>query len=108
MKLTNADLRRYYHKANKRYFRNTLPKDLPILFVKPRIIGGLGVTRIGKGRLPLRIEINEKLRFTSDVVIMVIFHEMLHVQQPHSVGHGWHFNRRMRRLAENGAFDGVW
>lgn len=107
MRQNNADLRRYYRMANRLYFRNTLPKDMPMRFYKLRkAVGRTLVTRNGKKAVEIRI--SEKLRTLQAITIMVVMHEMQHVEKPSHEGHGWRFDKRMLRLAKAGAFDGLW
>lgn len=103
MRQTNADLRRYYRFANKRYFNNKLPK-LNLYFSKLRTTG---VTRL-LCNTPMYIEINEDLRTFQAITILTVLHEMLHVEKPSHKGHDWRFDRRMLRLAKMGAMDGLW
>jgi hypothetical protein len=105
MRQTNADLKRYYRTANRLYFHNALPKDLPVRFAKLR---GLGVTRVLNGSIPVVMEISGDLRRTSSLTILTVLHEMLHVEKPQHKGHDWRFDKRMLRLAKAGAFDGLW
>jgi hypothetical protein len=39
---------------------------------------------------------------------MVVMHEMKHVEKPTFKGHGWRFDKRMLRLAKQGAFNDLW
>lgn len=105
MRQTNVDLRRYYRVANRLYFDNALPKDMPMRFAKLRCAG---VTHVLNGCIPVEIEINEDLRAFQAVTIQTVLHEMLHVEKPEYRGHGWRFNKRMLRLAKQGAFDSLW
>lgn len=104
MRQTNADLRRYYRFANKRYFGNKLP-SINLYFTKLRSISG--VTRL-LCNIPAYIEISESLRTFQAITIQTVIHEMVHVEHPTWKGHGWQFDRRMLRLAKAGAFDGCW
>jgi hypothetical protein len=105
MRQTNGDLRRYYAEANAAYFHNALPKDIPMRFHKMRDVG---TTRIDDNGVPVEIWITEKLRTFQAMTIEVVLHEMLHVEKPLCKGHGWRFDRRMLRLAKQGAFSGLW
>lgn len=106
MRQTNADLRRYYATANRLYFHNKLPKDFPVRFGWLKETGLVRVRH--SDQVPVDITINEKLRTFQAITIMVVLHEMLHIEKPHHKGHGWRFDRRMLRLAKAGAFSGLW
>ena len=106
MRQTNAHLRSYYCWANAEYFRNALPKDIPMRFAKMRHVGTTWVD--SKTNTPVEIWITEKLRTFQAMTIEVVLHEMLHVEKPLCKGHGWRFDRRMLRLAKQGAFSGLW
>ena len=105
MKQTNYDLQRYYRAANRLYFGNRLPKDMPMRFANIR---ELGKTWVCKHNAVLGIEISSRLRCISAVTVMVVLHEMLHVEKTRYKGHGWRFDKRMLRLAKMGAFNGLW
>jgi hypothetical protein len=103
---SNADLRRYYRVANRKYFKGKLP-DIPVRFAKVnRLV--LGILWINPGDVPSDIEISEELRYVQNLTIMTLLHEMVHVENPRWKGHGWRFDRRMKQLAQDGAFDGLW
>jgi hypothetical protein len=102
---TNNDLKRYYRVANWFYFKNKLPNTLPIRFAKSR---RLGRTVVLNCKHPVLIEVSDRLRFSSNLTIMTVLHEMVHVENPKPIGHGAWFNRRMEKLARAGAFDGLW
>ena len=105
MRQTNAHLRSYYCWANAEYFRNALPKDIPMRFAKMRAVGKTWVD--GNG-VVIEIWVTEKLRRFQAMTMMTVLHEMQHVEKPLFKGHGWQFDRRMLRLAKQGAFDGLW
>jgi hypothetical protein len=106
--ISNVDLRYAYLTFNRKYFSNKLPKELPIKFSK-RLIrqGKLGNTAT-LCDFPLWIEISPLIRFSGVLVRMTLLHEMCHVENPHPTGHGKWFNKRMLRLAKDGAFNGYW
>ena len=106
MRQTNAHLRSYYCWANAEYFRNALPKDIPMRFAKMRAVGTTWVdSKTGK---PVEIWVTDKLRKFQAITMMIVLHEMQHVEKPSCMGHGWRFDKRMLRLAKAGAFDGLW
>lgn len=100
---TNADLRYYYKVANKLCFRNKLPV-VPVRFGNIR---HLGSTRVLEG-VPYSIIISKRLQFSSKLTVMTLIHEMCHVEFPERRGHGWRFDKRMRKIAAQGGFDGLW
>ena len=104
MRQTNADLKRYYRMANRLYFGNALP-ELPMRFARMYKRTGITWTEGGEA---VSIEVNEVLRGYQAITIMVVLHEMLHVEKPQHKGHGWQFDKRMLRLAKMGAFGGLW
>ena len=107
MKQTNRDLWRYYDVANRKYFKNKLDKNLPIRFAKlPRKV--LGRTQVCNHGIAQCIEISDDLRKFTAHTITTLLHEMCHVENPQWKGHGWKFDRRMLRLAKDGAFYGLW
>jgi hypothetical protein len=103
---TNADLRNYYSEANAAHFHNALPKDIPMRFAKMRAVGTTWVD--DKTGEPKEIWITEKLRTLQALTIMVVLHEMQHVEKPSHEGHGWQFDRRMLHIVKQGAFNGLW
>lgn len=107
MRQNNYDLWRYYDVANARYFKNRLPKDIPIRFAKlPH--GCLGKTYVCNHGIAQGIEISERLRSSSAHTIMTMLHECVHVAHPKWKGHGRHFDAAMLGLAKQGAFSGLW
>ena len=103
---TNADLRWYYKVSNRKYFKNKLDKNLPIRFAKlPRKV--LGSTQVYHG-IVLSIEISDDLRKFTAHTITTLLHEMCHVENPQWKGHGYKFDRRMLKLAKDGALNGLW
>jgi hypothetical protein len=74
-------------------------------FAKMRAVGKTWVD--GNGVI-LEILVTDKLRRFQAITMQVVLHEMLHVENPSCMGHGWQFDRRMLRLAKAGAFDGLW
>jgi predicted metal-dependent hydrolase len=60
------------------------------------------------GKKAVEIRISERLRTLQATTIMVVMHEMLHVEKASHEGHGWRFDKRMLRLAKAGAFNGLW
>ena len=110
MRQSNKDLQRYYHTANELYFDGKLPKKLSVKFSKLRasLLGTTYTFGTKRNRVPVAVKISERLRYMQNVTVMTLLHEMLHVENPVNLGHDWRFDRRMKRLAKLGAFDGLW
>lgn len=105
--VTNAELQAMYHRFNKKWFGNKLPKDMPVYFSDLRSDGNaLGVTRFYFSR-PAYIFLNKSLRKWRSNAAMTLLHEMVHVAEPHTV-HGPAFHKRMLKLARTGAFREWW
>jgi len=93
-----------YHNFNRKWFRNRLPKDMVVDFV--RMEGALGVTAFYKNR-PLHIMLNSELRTSDRIAALTLLHEMVHVELP-KYNHGHQFHKRMQKLAKKGAFKPYW
>jgi hypothetical protein len=106
MRQTNRDFRHYYRVANKLYFDNALPDDLPVRFgnLPPGVLGRTWV----HGGVAVDIVISKRLQTLMCPTLMTLLHECLHVEKPKYVGHGWQFDKRMLQLAKLGAFNGTW
>jgi hypothetical protein len=102
--VTNAKIQKLYHALNKKWFRNRLPKDMVVDFV--RMKGAHGVTVFYKVR-PLHIMLNLELRICEKIAALTLLHEMVHVEWPKH-NHGFRFHRRMKELARRGAFVPYW
>lgn len=107
--MTNSDLQYAYRIANRRYFGNKLPKDLLVKFatINRYKLGSTWMNH-SNGWKPYRIHISSKLRFSSSLSLMTLLHEMVHVEFPKPDDHGPWFNKRMKKLAKAGAFEGLW
>jgi hypothetical protein len=103
---TDWNLRDFYRRFNKKYFSNSLPKDMPVSF---RNIPTLGNTVIHKQTFrPLYIQITNRIRFSSRLCMGTVLHEMIHVAHPEKRGHrGW-FDKEMLRMVKRGAMNGLW
>lgn len=125
MRSTNKDLQQWYRQANKWYFGNRLPKTTKLWFTHlPGLLGR--TTRDSIKRKPTRTElkqrpncvlvlepsfriyIDESLRGVRRHAIMTLLHEMVHCDNWKKKGHGRWFDNKMFKLAERGAFDGLW
>ena len=105
--MTNKHLRHCYATANRLYFRNKLPKDLPVRFAKtPKHV--LGMTKVYKHNCAVSLEISKDLKHLESPTVIVLLHECVHVENPQWRGHGWQFEHRMLELAKAGAFAGLW
>ena len=107
MIITNAELKRLYDSFNKKYFGNSLPKELPVVFQMLDSQRMMGRTIIYRGRHPMYIEIAVRYKGNLSLVAMTLLHEMLHVKYP-KMDHGPKFHREMLRLAKAGAFKPYW
>ena len=98
-----------YLLLNKRYFHSRLP-----------LVALAWHTNTGKwrdmngrtefhGGVPILIFLNERLRDTPKLAQLILLHEMVHVYLPYKTKHhGKEFQREMKRLAREGAFDDLW
>ena len=122
-RLTNADLARAYRRFNRLYFGNRLPKDTVVRFsscregrreylgftmrcAKYRVIAGKS-DAVAVGTTRFRIILNQRHRRRS-IALPTLLHEMVHVENYEWYNHGKKFDARMLRLAEAGAFNGLW
>ncbi|SRR6266403_5412273 len=105
--MTNKKLKRLYKSYNRKHFQNKLP-DITVRFeeIEDRE-NALGET-IFIGGEPGQINIDKKLKRWHKVTGMVLLHECVHVSLPMKIMHGPRFEARMRRLAKNHAFVGLW
>jgi hypothetical protein len=94
-------LRRAYLFYNRKYFNNDLPPDAEIVWEQ------LPTTLLGYQQGE-KIAINAKLKSAYVLYRMTLLHEMCHLHLPDGVKHGKRFQDEMRRLANEGAFDGLW
>lgn len=111
-------LEEIFHIANSRYFGSRL-KNVKIRWQKkskmpPHAIGNT-ISEHGavpKGTRKFEIWISEDVKRFGSFTIMTVLHEMVHVQQWNKVTnktcHGRLFNKRMKQLANLGAFNGLW
>jgi hypothetical protein len=94
-------LRRAYLQYNRRYFNNELPRDAEIVWEKmPEVYMGY---QDGD-----KIAISAKYHEYGPLWRLTLLHECCHLKLPRRVGHGRRFQNEMRRLANEGAFDGLW
>lgn len=102
--VTNVDLQNMYLHFNKRYFGNRLYKGMVVAFED--LGRNLGVARMYRNTA-LYINISKNLRHSNVLVAMTLLHEMVHVEFP-TIEHGPKFNKRMLKLAKQGAFNKWW
>lgn len=105
-----------YDIFNSRYFRGRLPK-IPIkwshdLGFEGNRKGILGSTHYdGVTNRPKLISLNPKYKSSGTIWVTTLLHEMVHVEQwrtPAKQAHGHKFQKRMKQLANKGAFNGLW
>ena len=110
MSKTFAHPRDLYPFYNARYFRNRLP-DLPVVFrTDKKMPNAVAVTEFRNGT-PVKIAINSRYKKAKSIWYFYLLHEMVHVEQrklPRSQAHGHKFQRRMKQLANLGAFNRFW
>lgn len=93
------DLRRAFRFYNRKYFNNELPEvDLCWKKIDSRLFGYCDGDQI---------VIHENLRETTSLWKLTLLHELVHLKNMRW-GHGKKFQNEMRRLANAGAFDGLW
>lgn len=131
MRLRNKDLQHFFDRANRLYFKNSLDSNIVVSFKKMRVLGRttwvwftrpvtkkeqrterLGKKAIACGYIP-RIYISDQFRDSNRLAITTLFHEMVHAEsfgrRKDCESFGWNkFNKRMFRLAKQGAFNGLW
>jgi hypothetical protein len=129
MKATNIGLTRYFKEFNRKYFGNKLDSNIKVTFGKIQPLGltkqiwfsrpattkerrenKLNKTATAHYYIP-RIYISERLKWAPRLAITTLFHEMVHAEdmKRSSCGPNWNrFNRRMVKLAKDGAFNGWW
>ena len=106
---TNWHLEDFYRYFNKKYFGNSLPKDMPVYYKDIDVLGNTVIMKTTSGQCrPLYIQITKKIRFSARLSQQTVLHEMLHVAYPEKRGHrGW-FDKKMLQLMKRGAMNGVW
>lgn len=98
--------------ANSRYFRNRL-KNVKIKWKKPKPKETwIARTKSHDGSKKFLIEVDPRIKRLGAYTVMVVFHELVHVEQWDKVTnktcHGRRFQKRMKQLAAKGAFNGLW
>jgi len=93
-----------YIEYNRKWFKNKLPKNVPIFWGTKK---ELGKRYMGTCFYTVpAIVILDELKSLPCVAETSLLHEMVHLEFPGS-GHGKKFKMRMRELAKQGAFDGL-
>lgn len=101
-----------YDSINRWWFEGKLPRvkicwPKYMLTAKPAMIA----QTVGSKKQAAEIHMNPKYRDASGVWLRTLIHEAVHVEQWTSRAkdcHGPKFEKRMRQLAEAGAFYGLW
>jgi hypothetical protein len=127
-KINNFDLSTAFKEFNKRYFGKSLDSNIEVSFKRMNVLGrtktvwfqrpvtakerkenGLNKTAIACYYIP-RIWISEEIRFSPRLCIQTLLHEMVHAEDmTRGCGPNWNrFNKRMLKLAKQGAFNGWW
>ena len=102
--MTNAEVQQMYADFNRRYFHNSLPKDMVVHYAPLKYCFGL--TGIHRGRA-LYIQLDWELRKSRTHSALTLLHEMVHCEQPNGE-HGPKFHKRMLQLAKAGALKKWW
>jgi hypothetical protein len=109
----DRDLKFFYRRFNKKFFHNQLPNNLTVRFASPAQFTqkGLGkrtcaITLIEDGKA-YAIIVKKTRGKTWAYIKADLLHEMVHVKNPR-LAHGPRFQKEMLRLAQIGAFKGIW
>lgn len=107
---SHSYLKCLYNLYNKRFFKDKLPHDTIVFFA----------TKIGRVKSLKRSACAITLMTTPRIIVIQksksksmryamsdLLHEMVHVSKPRAE-HGKVFQDEMKRLAKEGAFEGVW
>lgn len=126
--MANSYLQRFFNDYNKRYFNKSIDADVKVSFGRISQLGKtikvwhtrpatakeirenkLNKTAIACYYIP-RIYISEKIRFSPRLAVTTLLHEMVHAENMKlNCGPNWNgFNKRMLKLAKQGAFNGWW
>jgi hypothetical protein len=126
--INNRYLQNAFRDLNKWYFGNKLDPSINVTFASIRPLGrtknvwvqrpvspkerrenGLSKEALACYYRP-RIFISDKLKFSSRLAVGTLLHEMVHAEDMRQgCGPNWNrFNRRMLKLAKDGAFNGWW
>ena len=99
------DLILAYHFFNNEFFKGKLPKNVPIFWGTKEQLGKESMATCFY-TAPAIVVLNE-LKELPCVAKMTLLHEMTHLQFP-MAKHGKQFQKRMKELAQQGAFIDLW
>ena len=108
LKTSDAQLRWWYSRYNRAYFRGRLGMPYRIRFGNASD-GNIAETTflgIGKTSEVVEILISRRVQWSLRLSLAALLHEMIHVARPRAE-HGEGFARERRRLFREGAFDGL-
>lgn len=119
-KSTDEELRNWFDTFNQKYFGNGLPKETSVVWKKPYVEGhGAEFIPLRRtdGRWHLLVLLNPVLMKigAENYAMQNLLHEMCHLslwargkrRQQYS-GHGYLFQKEMKRLVNLGAFQHIW
>lgn len=101
----------WFDTYNKRYFRGRLPKCRVVWTYRKVDFIGRFLYDTDDPDKGLLIELSHRIRFVERVARFTLLHEMVHLKQRHipdERAHGHAFQKEMKRLANAGAFNGLW
>jgi hypothetical protein len=108
-------LRKMYRKFNRTWFGGRMPKNTILKIVD---MYNLGMIDLEAGAPPVIKIARDCFQCGWGAVGLTMFHEMVHlelaIEHARKIGyaraltHGKRFQRRMRQLAQKGAFDRLW
>lgn len=105
LKITSRRQRSWFRVFNRRYFDGTLPPRTRLKFHQNgRHWGWL----IGDSVESCTLEMHHHCKADSRVGRIYLLHEMAHLKLFPLEGHGERFEAEMLRLANEGAFRGLW
>lgn len=103
--LSDRQLIRWYREYNSKWFSAELPDEIDILYAP--VEGCFAdVTPCRAQEFILRID--PRFAHDSATVRMTLLHEMVHIKVQPYRWHGVRFQEEMQRLANAGAFKGLW
>lgn len=105
MRLCDKQLARWYREFNAKWFDGKLPDDTDVLYAPEEGCSAIANTDEAESFF---IKINPAYAVDTNIVKMMLLHELCHIALwPHK-SHGKKFQAEMQRLALAGAFKGVW
>lgn len=120
-----TQLQRFYAEYNQKYFNGRLPKDCKVVYedlTKVKAIGHFCPSewtaydpeskKFKPYKTTYKIKICTRIKKFRRMVLCTLLHEMAHLstdlKYPGRSGHGHYWQREMKRLANVGAFNGLW